>query len=207
MIATLIVSYLLGSIPTAFLVGKWRGIDIREQGSGNVGATNVFRVMGKKFGTLVLAVDILKGFLVTFWVAASQHPNVSTISLVQSQLAAGLCAIAGHAWPIWLGFRGGKGVATSCGVFLGIYPNAVLLSLLVWVVCALMSRYVSLSSIIAALSFPIFLFLFYRSRTDFALSFVISLLLFSFILYTRRANVKRLVNGAEHKIGEGKKNK
>ena len=161
--------------------------------------------MGKKFGIFVLAVDILKGFLVTFWIATGRSPDASAIPLVQLQLAAGLCAIAGHTWPIWLRFQGGKGVATSCGVFLGIYPVAVLFSLLIWIVCALISRYVSLSSIIAAFTFPIFLLLFYRSQMDFTLSFGISLLLLSFILYTHRANVKRLVNGTEHKIGEGKK--
>ena len=200
-IALFSLAYLIGSIPTAYLAGKCCGIDIRQHGSGNVGATNVFRVLGKRWGTFVLAIDITKGFTVVFAMAPQWHNAGSELPTTILQLTAGLSAIAGHTWPIWLKFRGGKGVATSCGVFLAIYPKAVLLALLVWIICARVSRYVSLSSLLAALVFPAALFFFYRLEPNFKVGLGISLALLCFIVYTHRANIKRLLGGTEHKIG------
>ena len=197
-------SYLIGSTPTAYLIGKWtRGIDIRQHGSGNVGATNVFRTVGRGWGSVALIGDMGKGFLVTYFAAPYffQLANPSAFSLISFQLLLGLLAIAGHTWPVWLKFHGGKGVATSCGVFLGIYPKAVLLALAIWILVAFLSRYVSLSSIIAAFSFSIWLFVFYRNSSDFFLSLVISVVLFIFIVWTHRKNISRLFAGTESKIG------
>ncbi len=201
MIQAVLLSYFLGSIPTAFIIGKLNGIDIRKQGSGNVGATNVFRVMGKCWGSLVLFLDILKGFLASFFTARAIYQDTLGISFVSFQLISGFFAIIGHTWPIWLGFRGGKGVATSCGAFLGIYPQPVFAALGVWILTAFLCRYVSLASMLAAFSFPIFLFIFYRKQSDFMIGFAISILLFLFIVYMHRSNIKRLLSGTENKIG------
>ena len=192
--ALVFVAYLIGSIPTAYLIGKWIGkIDIRQHGSGNVGATNVFRVMGKKWGSIALLCDISKGFIVTYFLAGSLT--------TQAQLLLGLFAIIGHTWPVWLRFHGGKGVATSCGAFLGIFPKAVLLALLVWIIVAFITRYVSASSILSAFSFPFWLTLFYRTSDAFSLSLGVSIALLFFIIFTHRPNIARLLAGTESKIG------
>lgn len=207
LIIALLLSYLIGSIPTGYLIGKWVAkIDIRKFGSGNVGATNIFRTIGKKWGSVALIIDILKGFAVSFLVAPFFHAtNEIKFSQTAFQLVMGFVSVAGHTWPIWLGFRGGKGVATSCGVLLGIYPKAVAASLIVWILVAFISKYVSLSSILAACSFPIWLFIIYSSTKNFRLSFVVSIGLCAFIIYTHRANIKRLLAGTENKIGGGSK--
>jgi len=206
MILCLILSYLLGSIPTAYLVGKFvKGIDIRKHGSGNVGATNVFRTVGKRWGSFSLAADMLKGFMATFYLAPFFFIPDSGTALPIWQLISGALVIAGHAWPLWLRFKGGKGVATSCGVFLGIYPWAVLSALVVWIVSALLSRFVSLSSLIAAFSFQFFLYFFYRHTQSFSVALTLAIALFLFILFTHRTNIQRLMRGVESKI-QWKKN-
>lgn len=202
MILAIALAYLIGSIPTAYLIGKWvRQIDIREHGSGNVGATNVFRVMGKKWGTIALALDIGKGFAVTYLLANYFEECCSSIPF---RLLLGLFTIAGHTWPVWLRFKGGKGVATSCGAFLGIFPKAILCALLVWIVCAFITRYVSVSSIAAAGSFILWLYVFYSNLPSaiFNLSLLISVSLFLFIVFTHRKNISRLQAGEEPKIGK-----
>lgn len=201
--SAILFSYLIGSIPTAYLIGKANGIDIRKHGSGNVGATNVFRTMGKRWGTFALILDITKGFVASFWLARHFYPEWN-LSLVSVQLLSGFAAIAGHTWPIWLRFKGGKGVATSCGVFLGIYPGAVFFSLLVWILVAYSFRYVSLASMAAALSFPFFLYFFYQNHESFKLSLGVSFALCFFIFYTHRKNIERLKAGTENRIGTQK---
>jgi len=187
-----LLGFLLGSLPTAFWVGKLvKGVDIRQQGSGNVGATNVFRVVGKKWGIAVMAIDMLKGFLAVWWL-----PDFFSSPSILS----GVAAIAGHTWTPWLRFRGGKGVATSAGVFLALAPRAALASLLVWGGIFYWKRYVSLASLGTSLSFPVWVFFFYRGSEGFNLLFSVSLLVPCFIFYTHRGNIRRLQKGEEKRL-------
>lgn len=195
-----VVAYLIGSIPTAYLVAKRvRGIDIREHGSGNIGASNVFRTMGKKWGALVLAADVLKGWIVVAILAptASAFPEVSS-SL--RQLLFGAAAIAGHTWTPWLKLKGGKGIATSAGVLIGIFPLASLVVIAIWAVCFLIWRYVSLASIVAAASFPILLLILHREMDAFSVIFLVSVLLSALLIYNHRSNIERLKQGEELRV-------
>jgi glycerol-3-phosphate acyltransferase PlsY len=199
LIVAIALGYLAGSIPTGFLIGKVvKGIDIRTQGSGNVGATNVFRVVGRTWGIAVLLFDILKGFLAVtiipdsfYWEGGSPFLN---------GLLVGIAAIAGHTWTVWLGFRGGKGVATSLGVFLGLAPKAVGMSLLVWGLLFVWKRYVSLGSLGLAASLPVWVVVFYRREEYFATLLMITLGLAVFIFTTHRENIKRLREGREKRL-------
>ena len=196
---SIILSYFLGSIPTAFLVGRGlKGIDIRKYGSGNVGATNVFRVVGKRWGIAVLVFDALKGGLATTLVPRF-FPQAFASPFLASLLC-GIAAISGHTWTVWLGFKGGKGVATSAGVFLALAPKAAGTALLVWILVFSWKRYVSLASIVTALTFPLGIFCFYRRGDTFSVLFPTGLLLAAFILYTHRANLQRLKGGTEKKL-------
>ena len=195
-----VVAYLIGSIPTAYLVAKRvSGIDIREHGSGNIGATNVFRTMGKKWGALVLAADILKGWVVVAILAptASAFPEVSS-SL--RQLLFGAAAIAGHTWTPWLKLKGGKGIAASAGVLIGIFPLASLVVIAIWAICFFIWRYVSLASIVAAASFPIMLLILHREIDSFGIIFLISILLSGLLIYNHRSNIERLKRGEELRV-------
>lgn len=192
-----LIAYLIGSIPTGYIFG-WllKGVDIRKEGSGNVGATNVFRVVGKIPGIIVLLVDILKGLVIITLFANLFKAQVG-LSQNLFKIILGLAVIAGHNWTIFLKFKGGKGVATSAGVLIGLEPIVVALCFLIWVIVFVITHYVSLSSVIAALFLPIFTLLFYRSSTE--------LLIFSLIIcvigiYKHRSNIKRLLNGTESKI-------
>ena len=154
-------AYLLGSIPTGYLVARAKGIDIRTVGSGNIGATNAFRVLGKRAGAFVLAADALKGLAAVF-LGALAGPLMANIPSERIDVAvqwfhivAGVGAIVGHSFTCWLKFKGGKGVATSAGVLLGILPPAFGLSLAVWLLVFLASRYVSLASLLAAVALPL----------------------------------------------------
>lgn len=193
------LSYFIGSFPTAYLVGRIvKGFDIRNQGSGNVGATNVFRVVGKKWGIGVLLFDLFKGYL-----AASGLPlyfSSEGISPFLTRLLFGLTAISGHTWPLWLGFRGGKGVATSLGAFLALAPQATGASILVWILIFAWKRYVSLASLGMAISFPLWALAFYRTADFFWILFPIGLGLTAFIFYTHRENLRRLREGTERRL-------
>lgn len=195
----MILSYLIGSIPNAFLVSKQiRGIDIRKHGSGNVGATNVFRVVGKKWGIAVLLLDVLKGFLAVTCVT----PFFSIEGLLPfvSALLFGLAATAGHTWTVWLGFKGGKGVATSLGVLFALVPAAAGAGLVIWLLIFWWKRYVSLASLAMALSLPLWAFLFYRSTNFFRVLLPVSLGLTAFLFYTHRSNIRRLREGNEKQL-------
>jgi len=208
MLAALIVlslAYLIGSIPTSIIVGKvLRGIDIREHGSGNAGGTNVFRVLGWKPGLFVTLVDVFKGFVAAFWLPQWIAPNLADPHLLQ--LGAGIAAVFGHIWTIFAGFRGGKGVGTAAGMLLALFPEAVLYCFLIFGAVLLATRIVSLSSISAAIAFPLILTIFrYGIGREVPLPFY----LFSFfaaalIVYTHRANIRRLLNGTENRFGRPK---
>lgn len=198
-LAGILVSYLVGSVPTGYGIGRIvRGVDIREHGSGNVGATNVFRVVGKAWGLLVLSVDILKGFLSSKWLPL--YFSSETVSPYVTALVFGLAAIAGHSWTVWLRFRGGKGVATSIGVLLALAPEAAGAALFVWLLLFAWKRYVSLASLGMALSFPLAILGFYRTAEFFPILFAGGLGLSVFIFYTHRENIRRLRKGTEKRI-------
>ncbi len=190
----IVSGYLIGSIPFGFLLARfWKGIDIRKHGSGNIGATNVWRTLGKGPGIVVLLLDALKG--VTAVMLAKQ---LGTNDLVV--LGAALAVMAGHSFPLWLGFKGGKIIATGAGAVLAITPVPLLLALLVWGTTVALSRYVSLGSILAAISLPIWVALFDRQPSI----LVFSLLAAGFAVWKHASNIKRLLNGTEFRIGQKK---
>ncbi len=200
----ILIAYLIGSIPTAYILGRLvKNIDIREHGSGNVGATNVFRVVGKRWGITALVLDILKGYLPVVllapWVA-----DLFEVSLY-ANFVIGVVAVCGHNWTIFLKFKGGKGVATTAGVVMALFPKAFALAILVFAVVFYFSRYVSLGSIVAAIVFPVNLVLFYHGDAGFIAGLVFSLFLAGFIVFRHKANIVRLMNGTENKIQFSKK--
>lgn len=199
------LSYLVGSIPSAYLIGKLKGIDLRRRGSGNVGATNAFRVLGPLAGAISLLLDLGKGWLaVTVLVRVSANlagPSGVGEAVIAGQtdwlrILAGISAIIGHNWSLFLKFKGGKGVATSAGVFLGLVPGAVGLSVLLWVGTVALSGYVSLGSILAALGLPLFIWLLGK-RTELILFGLLTTIL---VIIRHRSNIKRLVSGKENRI-------
>jgi glycerol-3-phosphate acyltransferase PlsY len=201
-ITGILSSYLLGSIPTAYLFGRLRGIDIRQHGSGNIGATNALRVLGRASGIIVLLLDIFKGFTAVFFLG---NFFVSRVNLVSSELLfiiLGLTCIAGHNWTIFLKFKGGKGVATTLGVLLGLSFQikglgiVLLLVIITWLVIFVLFRIVSLASIIAGLSIPIYIFILKLSLNTYLLGILLSL----FIFIRHRTNLKRLIEGKESRL-------
>ena len=195
-IIAVLISYLIGSIPSGFLLTKYvMKKDVRQYGSGNIGATNVARVMGLKSGILVAVFDILKGFLGVLVGQAILGGSLSAAILV-----VGAAAIAGHDWSIFLGFSGGKGVATTFGVILRLYPLAFLIYAVIWLLLVLTTRYVSLGSIIGSMSLPLTLY-FSSYNTN---NVVFAALLSLFVLYTHRENIKRLLKGEENRMDPDK---
>jgi acyl phosphate:glycerol-3-phosphate acyltransferase len=198
------LAYLVGSFPTSIIVGKLlRGIDIREHGSGNAGGTNVFRVLGAGPGIFVMLFDAFKGFAATFWISKIGADSLAVDSGLL-MLLAGCAAIAGHIWTIFAGFRGGKGVGTAAGMLLAMFPKALLVCLVVFIVMLAITRFVSVSSMSAAVALPITLTVF---RFPLHWPVPTSLYVFSFfaaglIIFTHRSNIKRLLNGTENRVGK-----
>ncbi len=195
-----LVAYLLGAIPNGLLIGRLRGIDIRTVGSGNIGATNVFRSIGRGWGILTFALDALKGLIPTLLFPLLLGRLTGAPVPPDLAILFGVAAIAGHNWPVYLRFKGGKGVATSAGVLIGIAPAAVLIGALCWgVICAL-SRYVSLASIAAAVAVPLAGWILYLPARGPLLPGVLTLL--GIVIIARhRANIRRLLNGTENRFG------
>jgi glycerol-3-phosphate acyltransferase PlsY len=197
-----LLSYLLGSIPNGYLVASSQGVDIRQQGSRNIGATNVLRVMGKKWGYLVFACDTLKGFVaVKLGLFLSAH---ALLSPVLGGVIAAVACILGHNYTIWLGFKGGKGMATSGGVVLALFPATVICSVTIaWIGVFYGSKYVSLASIAAAVALPCSVFLFVaRTGADFWILFVFTVVAAALAIWRHRANIGRLMNGTESRFGK-----
>lgn len=197
-IALIISAYFLGSIPTAVWWGRrFYGIDVREFGSGNAGATNTFRVLGKKAGIPVLAIDIIKGSLAVSLAYLSPYFYDST-EFVNLELGLGIAALLGHVFPIFAGFRGGKGVATILGIVLCITPLTSLMVLTVFLTVLILTRYVSLSSICAGLSFPFFLNIVLKNQNETLLIF--SIFVAVLLVITHKKNILRLVKREETKV-------
>ena len=192
----ILASYLLGSVPFGLIAGlKVKGLDIREHGSKNIGATNVFRVVGKKWGILVLFLDVLKGY-----VACILPALFGKSFALPFQLLLGISAILGHSFPVWLKFKGGKGVATSLGVFLAIAWFPTLITFGLWILCFTVTHIISFSSLVAAVVFPIMIAWRYAGTPGIRFLLPISIILTVFILYTHRANIQRLRQGIEKKL-------
>jgi len=209
LIAVISASYLVGSIPTSIIVGKilrGRDFDIRKEGSGNAGGTNVFRVLGWKPGITVMAIDVLKGVAATLFV--SQWQPFGTIFLSQTvlQILCGIAAICGHIWTIFAGFRGGKGVGTAAGMIFSLYPIAALICVVVFVLVVFFTRYVSLGSMCAAAALPLTLMLLPSPspNIDEDVLFLFSILVSGLIVFTHRSNIRRLLNGTENRFGKSR---
>lgn len=192
----IVSAYLLGSIPSSVWIGKhFYGVDIREHGSGNAGFTNTVRVLGWKAGLPVFLIDVLKGFLAVSLVRFNANYIPGTVDFINYQLILGAAAVLGHIFPIYVGFKGGKGVATLLGLLLAIQPQVTLICLAIFVVVFVTTRYVSLSSMIAGFSFPILnIFAFHTT----ALSLIIfSMIVSILLLLTHQKNIERLLNREE----------
>ncbi len=198
-ILALIIAYLMGSIPSSVWIGKmFYNIDVREYGSGNAGATNTFRVLGKKAGIPVLIIDILKGWLPVFAIRYVVDLNLQSEEFINLQLALGVATLIGHIFPVYVGFRGGKGVATMLGIVLALNLDAALVSIAVFLAVFLITNYVSLSSIAGSMAFPIMVIaVFHTTLPSMAL---FSLVVFVLVLVTHQKNIERLLNKKETKI-------
>jgi len=200
-----IAAYLLGSIPTGFLVARAKGIDIRKVGSGNIGATNALRVLGKPAGILVLLVDALKGWVAVRVVAMLIVEQFSSADAtdgnrVLAAILASVFAVLGHNYPCWLGFKGGKGIATSAGVLTALVPWALLIILSVWIVLFAVTRYVSIGSLAASATLP---FATWLTTRDWTLT-VVTGAMGALAIYKHKGNIQRLMNGTEPRIGAKK---
>jgi glycerol-3-phosphate acyltransferase PlsY len=218
-----ILAFLLGSIPFGLFIAKAKGIDIRQHGSGNIGATNVFRVVGKKHGLSCLLLDALKGFVPVVIAisviqfegmknpmnlnALSAYAHDFSMSTAQIfQVFTGLCAVLGHNYTPWAGFKGGKGIATSAGVFIALMPAAIVILIVIWLLVFFISRYVSLASIIAAAALPLVTLWgswFHgkiQNNTWNKPLFVFTVILALLAIWKHRSNIVRLLNGTEHRF-------
>jgi len=197
--AVLIASYLLGSIPFGYLAGRLVGIDIRKVGSGNVGATNVVRVLGKRYGYPVFALDFLKGFgavKISMLMAPGPPPEWNSPEIFG--ILAAMCSVLGHLYPPWLKFNGGKGVATSAGALLALTPVATLIGIAIWVVMFWLTRYVSLASITAAVVLPIVILVVRSHDQNNGRPLVYSsVCVAAVVIWRHRSNLSRLIRGTE----------
>jgi len=202
-IALAIGAYLLGSIPTGYLVARAKGIDIRSVGSGNIGATNVFRILGKPAGVFVLVFDGLKGFAACAWFSdlIIQVFGVPGGAEVDARLAAGIAAVLGHNYPCWLKFQGGKGVATSAGALAALVPWALLIILSIWIILSGLTRYVSVGSVAASFTLP---FATWFTTQSWTLT-IFTAAMGALAIFKHKGNIQRLLNGTENRIGSPKK--
>lgn len=208
---TLLLSYLLGSIPTGVIVSKlFFGFDIREKGSGNMGSTNAFRVLGWKWGLIVQVIDIAKGLAAVSVIGRyfGSHTVLFGFDLIHDvtifKIIAGISAVAGHIWSFWVGFRGGKGVNTATGILIGLIPLDVAAAAVLFILAVIFSGYISLGSIIAAVTVPSSLIvrynLFGMNIEGYEILLYFTLFVMLLVVYTHRSNIKRLMKGDENKF-------
>jgi len=198
-IGILVVAYLVGSIPTSVWIGKsFFGVDIRERGSKNAGATNAMRIFGWKVGLTVLVIDMLKGWIAVNLIHLTNFYIPQTGDFIEFQLLLGIAAIIGHIFPVYAGFRGGKGVATLFGLVLAINPEPTLLCTGIFIVTLLVSKYVSLSSMIAGFAFPVMVIFVFKTATPSLVIF--SLIIALLLLFTHQKNIERLLRKEEKKV-------
>lgn len=196
---SIIISYLIGSIPTALIISKkYFDIDIREYGSGNMGATNTFRVLGSRFGTIVMIADILKGVIAVALYNFFPHYLHNELDRTNFMIGLGLAAVAGHIFPVWANFRGGKGVATLFGMVLAIQPVVAGSCVAVFLAVLYLTRYISLSSILAGLALPICVLWIYNEKEVFYRVFAVAVA--GLIILTHQKNISRLIKGNESRV-------
>ncbi len=208
------MAYLLGSIPTGYLVGRAKGIDVRKVGSGNIGATNAFRTLGKPAGILVLVADGMKGWVavhflpdLAYKLAGSSTTLWDTPTREYLQIIAGVTAILGHNYTCWLKFKGGKGIATTAGAVAALLPYTFVISLVTWILVCLLTRYVSVASILAALMLPVATLMIHQFTRIEGYGYrrvVVAGVLAALAVYKHKGNIERLMNGTENKIGRKK---
>jgi len=197
------ISYLLGAIPFGYLIARSKGIDLYKTGSGSIGATNVFRSVGKKWGVLTFLLDALKGFIPAIVFPAIAKPYTGNGSQLLIALLCSAMAVAGHNWPVYLNFKGGKGIATSAGALAGMVPKLAGIGLLTWGVIFLITRYVSVASITAAIALVISGWIFYSYQ---GLTLPVALTVLGILaIWRHRSNIQRLMNGTEHRFDFRKK--
>lgn len=214
-ITVLFISYVMGSVPSAIWVGKiFKGVDVREHGSGNAGTTNTFRVLGVPFGVTVFIMDFMKGFVPSFWLSIIAFdlfsgplspPNWEVEAFLK--IMCGLMAVVGHMFPIFAKFRGGKGAATACGMLFGIEPISIAISFSLFGIILLVSKYVSLASIISTAVYPITLLIMkyvLGMEVDGSIIIFASVVAFG-IIYRHKSNIQRLIDGTESRVGKSKK--
>ncbi len=215
LLVVILISYLIGSIPSSLWMGKlFKGIDIREHGSGNAGATNTFRILGWKPGVLVLAIDFMKGFVCAYWVSQlAYHIASGPVSIIPNwsvnpflMIICGITAVVGHMFPLYANFNGGKGMAAASGMLVAIEPFSVAIAFAVFLIVMISTRFVSLASLIAAFIYPLTLVVL---RYIFGLHVDGSVIILGafiglFIIFMHRKNIKRLINGSENKVGSFK---
>lgn len=197
----IILAYLIGSIPTAVWVSRrFFGIDIRDYGSGNAGATNTFRVLGSKWGTIVMVVDMVKGIIATsLWSLLSFYTSHDhELARTNFMIGLGLASVIGHIFPIWAGFKGGKGVATLFGMAIAIQPAVALSCVCVFLLVFFLTRFVSLSSILAGIAFAVFILYIFDEHEVLYRAFAIAVALM--IILTHQKNINRLIRGTESKV-------
>lgn len=199
-ITGIILSYIIGSMPTAYIFGKLvKGIDIRNFGSGNMGATNAYRVLGRAPGILVLILDILKGFIAVLFVGNLVASHTQVFREEVQRILLGVSSITGHNWTVFLNFKGGKGIATTFGVLIGLslkiagFKYVLILTILTWLLVFLITRIVSVSSIVAAIGLPVYSIIFKES----GVLKLLSILLCGFVILRHKSNLKRLLQGQE----------
>jgi glycerol-3-phosphate acyltransferase PlsY len=201
-VSALLLAYLFGSIPTAVWIGQaFYGIDVREYGSGNAGATNTFRVLGKKAGIAVMLLDIFKGYTATnlaYMIGLSVTGPQNSVQFMNYMLALGISAVMGHLFPVFAGFRGGKGIATLFGMILAVQSEAAMLCVLTFVVVLMISQYVSLSSILAGFTFPLSIIFIFQSPIRSVVLYGMCICVL--ILVTHQKNIERLLKGKETKV-------
>ncbi|MEN9951457.1 MAG: hypothetical protein RLY85_2209 [Bacteroidota bacterium] len=198
-IILVILAYMLGSIPTSLIISKTQfNIDIRDYGSGNAGATNTFRVLGSKWGSMVMFLDVLKGILAVKLAFLIPYYSDNEFARTNFQIGLGLAAVLGHIFPIWADFRGGKGVATLFGLIIAISPWTALGCVGVFLLVLFLTRFVSLSSILASMAFPVFILVIFNVDNDAYRIFAIVVALL--VVLTHQKNIGRLLSGSENKV-------
>jgi acyl phosphate:glycerol-3-phosphate acyltransferase len=201
LILPIVIGYLIGSIPFGLIAGKIKGIDIRKVGSGNIGATNTVRALGKTWGAMVFFLDMIKG-AIPVWIAAYLISSPTPIFTKGTfMILAGLAAVIGHMFPIYIGFKGGKGAATGLGVLLGITPDLFVIALIYVIICMVVTRYVSVTSMSGVVLLSILMFTFHKPTEYVVVTIIVAILM----IYKHIPNIKRLINGTEPKIGAKKK--
>ena len=200
-IVSIVAAYLLGSIPSSVWYGiGYFGIDVRKQGSGNAGATNTFRVLGKRAGTVVMLIDVMKGWTATCLASMLFYMNeIGETELLVYKILFGIVAIIGHIFPVFVNFKGGKGIATLLGMVLAIHPELASVCITIFILTLVASQYVSLSSILATLAFPVLSWLGLFGHPE-PLLIVFGFTMFILVVFTHQKNIVRLLNGNESRV-------